>query len=363
MRVSLLNKITVCGLAGLLGLFAVHTDMNHRLPPSWDGFVSAIAFLFLALSILHIFIWQYRESKKIADTARILAFWQGVIIYSEALIFIRFGFLKLLGLHMNSSLILEDFPAGSMSDYHMMDYFFNRAPEFKIIIGILQIAGAMCLLFRRTRLLGMFILIPIILNIVLMDVLYDIDDGITLVAINLLAGLVYLLLQEKKKLITLFFKEESSVAMFRFKNQPLKAGLKIMAVVLTLIILLPSVKRDKNVDILGKYIVKIQMDSSQGNGVRPGSDSIPTTVYFDENETCVLRYSDYRSIKIGRTNYDEATGTLQVFWRYPKTLRDTSFWQLIKSISGKDLVITGRTGDKNFKATLIKTPLPSVVIN
>jgi hypothetical protein len=363
MRTGFLKKAGLCGLAGLLGLFAIHTDMDHRLPPGWSGLISALAFLFLGASVLYIVIWQYRETKKIADSANITAFWQGVIVYGEVLIFIRFGFLKLLGLHMNSSLILEDFPAGSISNYHMMDYFFNRAPEFKIIIGILQIAGAMCLLFRRTRMLGVFILLPIILNIALMDVLYDIEGGITIVAFALLLGLVYLLLQEKKKLRALFFKGGDSMPIFWTHKPVLKIGLKIAALILTLVILLPSVKRDKNETIRGKYMVRSQISSGQVKDIRADHDSLPAIVYFDENETCVLRYGDYRSLKIGRTDYNEATGKLQVFWRYPKTQKDTSFWQLIRSGSGQELIITGRTGAGNFMATLIKTPLPSVVIN
>lgn len=365
MKISLWKKISVCALAGFLMLFAVHTDLNHRLPV-WlpEIVVTLFAFTLLIISLLYIFMWQFFEYKNKFDSQRILAFWQGIIIYCEALIFLRFGFLKIFALHMNSTLIAEDFPAGTMSDYHLMDYFFSRAPEFKILIGFLQIVGASTLLFRQTRLLGIFILMPVIVNIVCMDLFYNIGTGITITAIVLLVGLIYLLFQEREKLFFVFFTAKSTMPVFVFGTTFKKNIIRFSTLALTLVILIPSIQPRKNASILGKYSVKELNLNGKQVMLNCNNDSQLADIYFDENETCLLRYNNYRNIKIGKAIYDEPTGKLTVMWRFPKKeMQDTSYWNLSESIMDKKFILSGKTGKESLKATMIKTSLATVLFN
>lgn len=364
MKISFWKKLSVCALAGFLCLFTLHTDVNHHLPV-WlpEIVITILAFIIFTLSLLYIFIWQFLERKNKIDSQQTLAFWQRVIIYCEALVFLRFGFLKLFGLHMNPSMIMEDFPAGTMSGYHLMDYFFGRAPEFKILIGSLQIIGAMALLWGRTRLLGIFILVPVILNIVCMDLFYNVGEGITIVAVFLLLGLSYLLFQEKEKFLDFFFKTKSAMPIFIFENSFKKNLLRITAVAATLALLIPSIHPLKNASIIGKY----SMENLQING-KPvvhdlNNDSLLTDIYFDENETCLLRYNNYKSIKIGKAIYDEPDGKLTVIWRFPKNQKDTSFWNLLGSTRGDKLLLSGNTGKETIQATLTKTKLATVLFH
>lgn len=362
MKISLWKKISVCTLAGFMCLYAVYTDVAHRLP-SWfsEKALTALAFSSLFICLLFIIIWQLLERKNKVDSMHCLAFWQGVIIYGEVLIFLRFGFLKLFHLHMNASLISDDFPAGALSGCHLMDYFFSRAPEFKILIGCLQITGASALLFRRTRLLGIFILMPIIVNIVCMDFFFDVGEGITITAVFLTLGLIYLLFQEKQMLIQVFFKTKSAMPVLSFKSAWRKNLLRIAPVLVTLMILIPSIHPIKNASLMGKY--KVEKMNINGKDVLTdlNNDSLLAAIYFDENETCLLRYNNYRNVKIGKAIYNDKSGKLNVIWRFPKNTRDTSFWNVLRFANSDDLILSGQTGTEHMKATLTKTELAKVL--
>jgi hypothetical protein len=229
------------------------------------------------------------------------------------------------------------------------------------MIGCLQITGALALLFRKTRLLGIFILMPIIVNIVCMDLFYEIGEGITITAIFLTLGLIYLLFQDRELLINLFFKTKSAMPIFFTNGNWKKNAVRISALVITLIILVPSIQPVKNASLLGKF--KVEHLNINGKDIPPdlNNDSLLAAIYFDENETCLLRYNNYRNVKIGKAIYSEETGKLTVIWRFPKHIRDTSFWNISRSANSDDLTLSGQTGKENIKTTLIKTELAKVL--
>lgn len=59
----------------------------------------------------------------------------------------------------------------------MMWAFFGTTKEYPIIIGILELLGAILFVWPKSKLIGAFILIPILFNIVLLNYLYEIDKG------------------------------------------------------------------------------------------------------------------------------------------------------------------------------------------
>ena len=54
--------------------------------------------------------------------------------------------------------------------------FMGYSNTYIIIVGGLQLIGAFCLLFNRTKLMGIMILLPILLNIIVFDAIFF-DDG------------------------------------------------------------------------------------------------------------------------------------------------------------------------------------------
>jgi uncharacterized membrane protein YphA (DoxX/SURF4 family) len=77
-----------------------------------------------------------------------------------------YGFAKIFKEQFSVPEYIKDIPIGEQSGFWLTWYYFGYSYPFSIIIAIGQIGGSLLLLFNRTRLLGAFILLPIMLNIV-----------------------------------------------------------------------------------------------------------------------------------------------------------------------------------------------------
>ncbi|WP_299439374.1 hypothetical protein [uncultured Aquimarina sp.] len=101
----------------------------------------------------------------------------------------------------------NDFPdklVSELSGMELMWSFFGYTQTLPIIIGILQVTGALLLLSQRAKIIGILLLIPIMTNIVLFDVFYQVKTGATMNAIIFLAILLILLFFERKIIIQTF---------------------------------------------------------------------------------------------------------------------------------------------------------------
>jgi hypothetical protein len=77
-------------------------------------------------------------------------------------------------------------PLGQVSGFWLTWYYFSYSAVYGGVIALLQIGAGVLLILPRTALLGALILLPVVTNIVLVDVFYGIDLGGTLSAAVLL---------------------------------------------------------------------------------------------------------------------------------------------------------------------------------
>ncbi|MCD8412518.1 hypothetical protein [Tenacibaculum finnmarkense] len=54
-------------------------------------------------------------------------------------------------------------------------FFFNYSREYVFIIGLFQFIGVLFLIFNRTKIVGIFIFFPIIINILFLNIFYEIN--------------------------------------------------------------------------------------------------------------------------------------------------------------------------------------------
>ncbi|MBK6754139.1 MAG: hypothetical protein IPG69_11240 [Flavobacteriales bacterium] len=76
-----------------------------------------------------------------------------------------------------------DTPAKDLSDMELMWAFYGRSQEYASIIGVLEIAAGILLLFQRTKLLGVLLGTTILVNVILQDVFYNVLSGALLAAL------------------------------------------------------------------------------------------------------------------------------------------------------------------------------------
>ena len=84
----------------------------------------------------------------------------------------RYAMVKFSGEQFAYGKNLYDKTINELSGVDLTWVFFSYSPTFSNIIACFQIIGGLLLLFNKTKLIGVAILFPILLNILLIDILY-----------------------------------------------------------------------------------------------------------------------------------------------------------------------------------------------
>jgi hypothetical protein len=99
---------------------------------------------------------------------------------------------------------LIDISIKEATEFQIMWAFFGTTKIYPLIIGSIQITGAILLLFRKTKLFGATLLTPIFINIIILDILYKINQGALLNAIIFQSVLVFIFIQQRHKIVHVF---------------------------------------------------------------------------------------------------------------------------------------------------------------
>ena len=186
-------KLLLCFLAGLVAGAALLRVGRWVIGP-WApyGGLLAGAVLVLVGAIGYGLYWQRQPAGRPADGPS-LAFWQGLLRYAVAFDLSLFGWQKLFNLQFFVPLGLLDLPFSSFSGEDLTWAYFGYSYPYRCTIGALQIGGALLLLFHRTRLLGVLTLLPVLVNILLIDYFYHLPVGVFWQALIHFTCLLYLL--------------------------------------------------------------------------------------------------------------------------------------------------------------------------
>ena len=151
--------------------------------------ITAIAFV-----ILYPILWHKREKKAKANSPLLHAWFTGIIRYWLAAEIFNYGFAKILGTQFAPAYFKGDSTWNSLSGFDLTWNYFSYSYTMSVIIAGIQIVGSAFLLFRRTTILGVILLLPVMVNIVLIDVFYSIATGALMNAVLFTLALTYLLL-------------------------------------------------------------------------------------------------------------------------------------------------------------------------
>ena len=105
--------------------------------------------------------------------------WDYLILVARvliALVLIDYGWGKLTGDQFGITPLEMKMPVERVSLFRLSWYLFDQEP-FKSFIGISQILAGLLLLYRRTFLLGALLSIPILLNILIIDITFIKDPA------------------------------------------------------------------------------------------------------------------------------------------------------------------------------------------
>jgi len=346
-KISFGKKFITCVLAGLvIGAAVMRQGVTYfRAWVPMRG-LAIIPFITVAAAVVYVVIWQARKTNRLTT----LAFWQGLIRYGVAFDLAEFGWTKICRLQLVMPMSKLDLPYRSFSSSDLFWNFFSHSYLFDCIIGGLQIAGAMLLLFRRTRLAGVFILLPVLANILLMDIFYEIGHSVVVHASIMMAGVLYFLVIEFSRLKEFFFAAKDHLPSMRFSTFS-KMAIRLSIIYIPLLLIAMHGKPDKYPQLTGKYEVT-QLKVGQQILYRTGcADSLLTVVYFDIRNGCVFEFNTPQRRWNG--NYSKENDHLSINWRSPAD--KPGFNGTLTSTDGSGrLLLRGMLGSDSMNVVLQK---------
>ncbi|RYG38401.1 hypothetical protein EON81_03750 [bacterium] len=118
--------------------------------------------------------------------------------YSLALTLMSYGFSKLYQFPPISHATMAR-PFGSETPMGVLWNFMGSSPAYTAISGVLEVLGGLLLLFRRTATLSALVVVPVMLNVFLLNLCYDVP--VKLMSFHLLLAAVVLTLPDVRRLI------------------------------------------------------------------------------------------------------------------------------------------------------------------
>ena len=99
----------------------------------------------------------------------------------------------------------------SLTGYELTWFYYGYSRIYSVILGMTQVGGGGLLLFRKTALLGAFLMLPVIVNILLIDLLILPPDwGPVVPASIIFVSLVFILVRAARQFIFLIWIEQNS---------------------------------------------------------------------------------------------------------------------------------------------------------
>jgi len=234
----------------------------------------------------------------------------GVLRYWLAFEICTYGFAKILGTQFHTPYYRRDMLLGEVNGFTLTWFYYGYSYAMAVIIACVQIGGSVLLLFRKTLLLGTVVLLPVLLNILLINLFYDIATGAFINSVLFTLGLLFLLLLHWDLLKALLLK--ATLHLPEFKSTFFKALLKVLPVVCGFSVIFYYVKADESSpEILGAWDVTMMIkngDTLSAN--RWMTDSLSySKVYFDGVYGCAFSPNPYRykakEARRGSYTYDE----------------------------------------------------------
>ncbi len=217
----------------------------------------------------------------------------GLARFFPAFMLMMYGVSKILGTQFGVSEWIADLPMSQQTGFHLTWYYFNYSMFYGYVLASVQIGGAILLLFRRTALLGTVMLLPVMTNIVLMNVVYGITDGALLMSILIFISLFVILLFHFNELVNFFWRDRKTAD--ESEVQPGKGrflsfiGKSAIIAVPVLILIFSKMNETPTSPFEGVWDVAEWHSDSE-------HDEVPNRIYFETIAThsAMFRFPEFR---------------------------------------------------------------------
>lgn len=191
-------------------LFQIKPTLNQFGGGSGDtSFGWAQQFTYLILSATGSLIWTILDYKT-ALYPRLHYFLCILVRYSLAGISFSYGILKVFAMQMHFPNMSQ--LATPLGDYLPMRFswmFIGYSEPYQIFSGLAEVAVGLLLFWRKTALLGALLAVGVFANVVMLNYSYDIP--VKIYSSNLLLASVFLVWQERKRLVAFFIQNSPTL--------------------------------------------------------------------------------------------------------------------------------------------------------
>jgi len=347
---SFFQQFSACFILGII-LCADILLVGRDKRPIWISppMVFGLAGFCLIASITYAFVWHFKTKDKMEALPQQSTFVLAFIRYALAFNIASFGWKKIFGQQFVVPQHIADIPMSQLSGEWLTWYYFGYSYSFGCIVGLMQIGGSLLLLFRKTQLLGMFVLFPVMLNILLINLFYGMNAGALMQSVIIVIALSYCLLLDIDKIMLFFFQEKKEQ-----KTKLTKILIKFSAIVLAfLFVYRLENEPTQNEIIRGTYDVK----SLKGSSPFFPSDSSQkearlTKIYFDINDLCVFEFNSTNYRKIGHYDFDSIQKRINVvFEQNPENVAVLS--ATLSQLEGtQQMLMSGKMGKDSLRVIM-----------
>jgi len=309
------------------------------------------------------FFWHRKSKSDLEWSNRMFWMTNAITRYYLAMQILTYAFAKILKTQFGTSYFNEDTLIGNASGFLLTWVYFGYSYAMACTVASIQIVGSLLLLFRRTVVAGCMLLLPVMLNIVLINVFYDIDPLAMLNACMFTIILIYLSHERMLDFIKFIFQEP--LGFIPKRNTWLAWTARVMVVAIAFMAIANFVLSDnvKASELSGKWVTKKMVR----NNVVMDLDSwikdttIFSKVYFDNRFGGLTVCSNPYVYEVNRSLFgsyqfkkevDSITGQL-----YANDGKDTLQWNAQARFFKTDSVcLSGTLGKDTLLLWLVKLP-------
>ncbi|MFI5152940.1 MAG: hypothetical protein ACHQET_06365 [Chitinophagales bacterium] len=189
---------------------------RHESLPG-DNYYGLVYFLtLLILAMVACIIWSWIDRRR-ADYDRLYYWFRVYLRYTIAIIMFWYGIGKLIPEQMaypDAEQLLK--PLGERSRYDMVWSFMGVSPPYQMFTGFCEVVASVLLLFRRTYVFGSLLMCTILVNVVMLNIWYNIP--VKIYSSLLLICVFFVLIPFYSRLVKLFFYQRAESLNEKYYN-------------------------------------------------------------------------------------------------------------------------------------------------
>lgn len=130
--------------------------------------------------------------------------------YLSAFLLFIYASSKLLGRQFSLPPAIALRPVRSLSGYQLAWSYYSYSHAYAVILGLTQLAGGALLLFRKTALLGAALMLPVMTNILMINLFFHIAWGAMCTSAFIFTSMLAVLWPNRQALVGVFWTQQAS---------------------------------------------------------------------------------------------------------------------------------------------------------